>query len=257
VDTPPRAWPGFLAMVKKYVNPRLSGYRDDSHAIRDIGIFGADARRIVSRLTGVAPDTLGALAQFDNVTSTVHGAEVLIARVPDLGVEGYDLFVPFEIFDSAWSDAVAAGAVRPGPARRRPTRPLGTSHRTRPSPNRRRCSRPRAAPPRPPRTRPTSARFSWMPPPRGSSRVRRVIQGSVAFVSPLCHSLFSRVESVSQPSYADKDAWLGRVGFDLLAQARDLVIDDSVRHMSLTAPNFVQQPFPGHQSTGMAHEGAE
>jgi len=114
VDTPPRAWPGFLAMVKKYVNPRVSGYRDDSHAIRDIGIFGADARRIVSRLTGVAADTLGGLAPFDNVTATVHGAEVLIARVPDLGLEGYDLFVPFEIFDSAWRDAVAAGAVPAG-----------------------------------------------------------------------------------------------------------------------------------------------
>jgi len=100
--------------VKKYVNPRVSGYRDDSHAIRDIGIFGADARRIVSRLTGVAADTLGGLAPFDNVTATVHGAEVLIARVPDLGLEGYDLFVPFEIFDSAWRDAVAAGAVPAG-----------------------------------------------------------------------------------------------------------------------------------------------
>ena len=114
VDTPPRAWPGFLAMVKKYVNPRLSGYRDDSHAIRDIGIFGADARRIVSRLTGVAADALGALAPFDNVTATMHGAEVLIARVPDLGLEGYDLFVPFETFESAWRDAVAAGAVPAG-----------------------------------------------------------------------------------------------------------------------------------------------
>ena len=114
VDAPPRAWPGFLAMVKKYVNPRLSGYRDDSHAIRDIGVFGAEARRIVAGLTGVAADTLGALAPFDNLTATVHGAEVMIARVPDLGLEGYDLFVPFETFESVWRDTVAAGAVPAG-----------------------------------------------------------------------------------------------------------------------------------------------
>src|SRR5215831_9314672 len=114
VDTAPRAWPGFLAMVKKYVNPRLSGYRDDSHAIRSIGVFGADARRIVSRLTGIHADALGALASFDNATATMHGAEVLIARVPDLGLEGYDLFVPFEIFESAWRDTVAAGGVPAG-----------------------------------------------------------------------------------------------------------------------------------------------
>src|SRR5215475_11092808 len=97
VDTAPRAWPGFLAMVKKYVNPRLSGYRDDSHAIRSIGVFGADARRIVSRLTGVSMEALAALEAFDNVTATVHGAEALVARVPDVGLEGYELFVPFEI----------------------------------------------------------------------------------------------------------------------------------------------------------------
>jgi len=114
VDTPPRAWPGFLAMVKKYVNPRVSGYRDDSHAIRDIGIFGADARRIVARISGVAADALGALAPFDNLTATMHGAEAMIARVPDLGLEGYDLFVPFETFESVWRDAVAAGAVPAG-----------------------------------------------------------------------------------------------------------------------------------------------
>ena len=114
VDTPPRAWPGFLAMVKKYVNPRLSGYRDDSHAIRDIGIFGADARRIVARLTGVAADVLAALGSFDNLTATTHGAEVLVACVPDLGLEGYELFVPFEISDKVWRDAVGAGAVPAG-----------------------------------------------------------------------------------------------------------------------------------------------
>ncbi len=114
VDAPPRAWPSFLAMVKKYVNPRLSGYRDDSHAIRDVGIFGADARRVVSKLTGMNGETLGALEPFDNVTATVHGAEVLVARVPDVGLEGYELFVPFEIFDSVWRDARAAGAVPAG-----------------------------------------------------------------------------------------------------------------------------------------------
>lgn len=110
VDTPPRAWPGFLAMVKKYVNPRVSGYREESHAIRDIGIFGADARAVTAKLANVAADDLAALAPFDNVTAAIHGVEALVARVPDLGIEGYELFVPFEIFDRVWCDAVAAGA---------------------------------------------------------------------------------------------------------------------------------------------------
>jgi folate-binding protein YgfZ len=101
-------------MVKKYVNPRLSGYRDESHAIRDIGVFGANARTITAKLAKVSADDLTALAPFDNLTTTIHGAEVLVARVPDLGLEGYELFVPFEIFDSVWHDAVAAGAVPAG-----------------------------------------------------------------------------------------------------------------------------------------------
>lgn len=114
VDTPPRAWPGFLAMVKKYVNPRLSGYRDDSHAIRDLGIFGAASRRIVAALTRVDADGLAALGAFDSVTASMHGGDVMVARVPDLGLEGYELFIPFEIFDRVWHDAVAAGATPAG-----------------------------------------------------------------------------------------------------------------------------------------------
>ncbi len=114
VDTPPRAWPNLLAMVKKYVNPRLCGYRDDSHAIRDVGIFGPSARRIVSTLSGLSADALAALDPFDNATATIHGAEALVARVPDLGLEGYELFVPFEISDRVWRDAVDAGAVPAG-----------------------------------------------------------------------------------------------------------------------------------------------
>ena len=68
VDASARAWPGLFGMVKKYVNPRVSGYRDDSHAIRDIGVFGADARRIAASLAGVTPDALGALPPYGHVS---------------------------------------------------------------------------------------------------------------------------------------------------------------------------------------------
>src|SRR5207247_1691954 len=36
VDVPPRAWPGWLAMVRKFVNPRLAAYRDESETLREI-----------------------------------------------------------------------------------------------------------------------------------------------------------------------------------------------------------------------------
>ncbi len=114
VDTSARAWPGFLAMVKKYVNPRASGYRDDSHALRDIGVFGVAARQIVAEITGVAANVLGELPAYGHASATVDGAAITVARSPEIGVEGYELFVPFEQFDALWERAVARGATPAG-----------------------------------------------------------------------------------------------------------------------------------------------
>jgi folate-binding protein YgfZ len=114
VDTPARAWPGFVAMVKKYVNPRLSGYRDESHAVRNVGIHGPAAHRVVGRLTGVAGEALGAMSAYDHVPAAIGDAAVTIVRSPELGVEGYDILVPFENFAHAWEQAIAAGATPAG-----------------------------------------------------------------------------------------------------------------------------------------------
>ena len=114
IDTSARAWPGLIAMVKKYVNPRVSGYRDDSHAVRDIGIFGVNARSIVAALACVNPDGLAALPLYGHVDAHIGDTPVTIARSPDIGVEGYDLFLPFENFDVVWERAVEAGATPAG-----------------------------------------------------------------------------------------------------------------------------------------------
>src|SRR5262252_4554173 len=63
--------------------------------------------------------------------------------------------------------------------------------------------------------------------------------------SSLCHAF--AIEAVAKPTQCDDVARTIRTRLDLFSKVGDLVIDDSVRHMSLTAPNFVQQPFPGHQ----------
>lgn len=114
VDVPPRAYAGWRAMVQKYVNPRLAPYADESAALRDLGIFGAAARRVAAAVTGLAPETLAALPLYGHRTVERHGANVVVARVPDLELEGYELFVPAEAFSALWQDAVAAGAVPGG-----------------------------------------------------------------------------------------------------------------------------------------------
>lgn len=114
VDTPARAWPGFFAMVKKYVNPRIAGYRDESHAIRDLGIFGPDARRVAGAVAGANPELLATLPPYGHSLATIDGTATTIIRSPDIGVEGYELMVPFTLFDRLWSRAIEAGAVPAG-----------------------------------------------------------------------------------------------------------------------------------------------
>jgi folate-binding protein YgfZ len=114
VDAPPRAWPGWAAMVKKFVNPRLAPHVDESAALRDLGIFGATARHVVSEMTGVQSPALTALAPYAHVSVQVDGVPITVAKVPELEVEGFELLVPADAFTPLWTRAVAAGAAPAG-----------------------------------------------------------------------------------------------------------------------------------------------
>jgi folate-binding protein YgfZ len=114
VDTPARAAEGWAAMVKKYVNPRIATHADESARLRDIGIFGANARHIVASITGVQSSALTALAPYAHVTVEIDGARVLVTSVPELGVEGFELILPAEVYETQWRRAVEAGATPAG-----------------------------------------------------------------------------------------------------------------------------------------------
>jgi folate-binding protein YgfZ len=114
VDAPPRAATAWAAMVRKFVNPRIAPHTDESASLRDIGIFGATARHVVSELTGVPAPALAALAPYSHMSVEVSGSPVRIAKVPELEVEGFELLVPAEAFTPLWAAAVAAGATPAG-----------------------------------------------------------------------------------------------------------------------------------------------
>ena len=114
VDVPPRAAEGWTAMVRKYVNPRLARYTDLSATLRDVGIFGVQSRRIVAELTGVGAATLQVLPLHGHVTAHLPHGPVIVARVPDLGLEGYELFATPELLADLWTRAVNAGATPAG-----------------------------------------------------------------------------------------------------------------------------------------------
>ena len=114
VDTGPRAAAGWAEIVRKYINPRVTPYHDESAATIDIGVFGPRSAHPVSAAAGIHIDVLLALPLYGHMDATVDGAAVTIARVPDMGVEGFDVFAPESARDALWARLVAAGAIPGG-----------------------------------------------------------------------------------------------------------------------------------------------
>ena len=93
VDTSAAAGPGFAAMLKKYVNPRLAKFVDLSAETATIGVFGPEAA-VVATLCGVERNAAAALAPFAHLDGMRGGSPCRLVRIPDLGVDGFDVMLP-------------------------------------------------------------------------------------------------------------------------------------------------------------------
>ena len=111
-DVPARASDAWSAIVKKYVNPRLAKYSDETASLQVVGVYGTNARYVVEQMTGVGHTALALLGPYHHIN--VATMQAIVMRSPDLGVEGYDLFVPAERFQATWDAAVAARATPAG-----------------------------------------------------------------------------------------------------------------------------------------------
>jgi folate-binding protein YgfZ len=116
VDVSEPAGPGFAAMARKYVNPRLAKFADVTGVMRSIGVFGPRARAVLAGALAADDGVLAELAPYHHATLALDGTRVHAASVPDLGVEGYDLFLPVESALALWTRLVRAGAVPAGSA---------------------------------------------------------------------------------------------------------------------------------------------
>lgn len=114
VDVPPRAQPGWDALVRKYVNPRVVPYADISADTRQLAIVGVNARATLAAAAGLAREALAALATYAHIDAEIGGRATTIARVPELEAEGYELFFPAEAFATIWQCLSAAGATPGG-----------------------------------------------------------------------------------------------------------------------------------------------
>lgn len=115
-DASPRSRDGWHAIVKKYVNPRLAKYVDESATMLALGIYGAQSRHVVEQMTGVGASALSILAPYSHISVSRDGGAVLVMRSPDLEIEGFDLFVSAAGFESLWGAAVSARATPAGHA---------------------------------------------------------------------------------------------------------------------------------------------
>jgi folate-binding protein YgfZ len=113
IDAPARAFPGFLAMLKKFVNPRVAPFEDESATTTDLCVAGANARLVLAEAFGAPSTTLGTLPPYGHIAVEVDGATILVARTPEVGVDAFDCFVPVAQHDMLRTRLLTAGA-RPG-----------------------------------------------------------------------------------------------------------------------------------------------
>lgn len=102
VDVPPRAAPGWEALIRKFVNPRSALYRRENDRLHAFGIYGASARDAIAEAFGAPPAALAALPDYAHATILVDDAPLLVAHVPTLGVDGFLLIGPVAHHDATW-----------------------------------------------------------------------------------------------------------------------------------------------------------
>lgn len=114
IDTPPRSATALRDTLKKFVNPRAAPHRDVSDTLTDIGVFGPKAARVIAEALGASAEALMALPMYGHVSLGTGEGEVMVARVPDLAVPGFELFIATAYSAAVREQLIAAGAVPGG-----------------------------------------------------------------------------------------------------------------------------------------------
>jgi len=109
IDTSAAAAPGWKEMVRKYINPRVAPYHDVTSELGDLGVFGRSSRFVVSRVLDVDDKDLAAPPLYGHISRPFADASVIIARVPEMDLEGFEIFVPATAIDTLRAAFQSAG----------------------------------------------------------------------------------------------------------------------------------------------------
>lgn len=112
LDSPERATPGWVELVRKYINPRFAPYEDVGQQLRHFGVFGPAAARVVAAACQVDEDAVAALEPYAHMSPADAERSHLVARSPELRLDGFDLFVEQDAAADTWQRALDAGAER-------------------------------------------------------------------------------------------------------------------------------------------------
>jgi folate-binding protein YgfZ len=110
VDSAETCGPGFAAMIRKYVNPRLARYSDVSAVLRCVGVYGPGSVAAVAAVLGCPAEAVIALAPHQHLRLSFRGAPLDLLRSSEIGRDGFDCFVAVEHATELWQAFTAAGA---------------------------------------------------------------------------------------------------------------------------------------------------
>jgi tRNA-modifying protein YgfZ len=126
VDADGAAGPGFVAMIRKFVNPRLARYADVTAATGCLGVYGPQSAGLLAQALGApggdhaahgpVASSLAALAEHGILAHGEDDARVDIVRSGDLGVVGFDCVATPERIAALGAALTAAGVPRATPA---------------------------------------------------------------------------------------------------------------------------------------------
>ena len=114
IDTSAAAAPGWKEMVRKYINPRLAPYHDVTSELCDFGVFGRSARSVVSRVLDVDDKDLAALPPYGHFGRPFADVNVIVARVPEIDLDGFEIFIPASAVGALKGKFHSAGVVNGG-----------------------------------------------------------------------------------------------------------------------------------------------